>query len=166
LIISLSIAKIPAMSDKNPANNKIIQLRIIYLIVSFLVFLAGLAIYIFFRSNNIILFNFFPKPSFLDNFPIPIAADNIWKYMFLFNLPDGLWFLSGLLLIRAVWLINKKWQVVYSGIFVIIALTMEISQLSVKIPGTFDWLDILFMAFFAFVESLIFILFIKKRVIL
>jgi hypothetical protein len=85
--------------------------------------------------------------------------------MFLFNLPDGLWFLSGLLVIRAVWLTNLKWRAIYFGIFIFIALSLEISQLFEGIPGTFDLLDIVFVAFFACVESAIFILFIKRSVL-
>lgn len=84
--------------------------------------------------------------------------------MFLYNLPDGLWFLSGLLLIRAVWLTNKKWWVFYCGIFILIALLMEISQLIETVPGTFDLLDIVFFIFFTFMENLIFNLRIKRGV--
>jgi hypothetical protein len=85
--------------------------------------------------------------------------------MLLFNLPDGLWFLSGLLLIRAIWLDNPKWRVIYFYIFFLIALFMEIIQIFEGIPGTFDFLDIGFMVFFALAESLIFNKFINRSII-
>ena len=140
------------------------QLKLVYCITALMAFFCGISIYAFFRNLNIILFQFFPKPFFLDVLHCSIRSNSLLKSMFLYNLPDGLWFLSGLLLIRAVWLTNKKWWVFYCGIFILIALLMEISQLIETVPGTFDLLDIVFFIFFTFMENLIFNLRIKRGV--
>ena len=83
----------------------------------------------------------------------------------LFSLPDGLWFLSGLLFIRALWLTNAQWRNLYFGIFAAAAFVLEIGQNFSLMPGTFDALDILFMGIFAFMESVIFNLFVKRRMV-
>ena len=145
-------------------RNRVCRLRIVYFAAAFLFFLAGMAIYAFFRNLNIMLFEFFPKPSFLSMLHFPVRADNIFLSMFIFNLPDGLWFLSGLLIIRVIWLANPKWTAVYIGIFSFIALSLEISQLFEGVSGTFDPLDILFMAFFAILESVIYNKFSKSKI--
>jgi len=137
-------------------KDKNICLKRIYFISAVIVFLCGIAIYTFFRNLNIVLFQYIPKPLFLDSLYIPVKQKNIFIMMFLYNLPDGLWFLSGLLLIRTIWLDNHRWRLIYFIIFSFIALTIEISQLFAAVPGTFDLFDIVFMAFFAFLESVIF----------
>ena len=149
------------MSCKLRHNFSYNQIKLIYYFAAFLVFLTGIVIYTFFRNHNILLFQIFPKPVFLDMLHFPVRANGVWMSMLLFNLPDGLWFLSGLLVIRAVWLANPKWNAIYFYVFVLIALVMEISQISDNFPGTFDFLDIVFMAFFAFTESIIFNLFVN-----
>jgi len=156
------------MGNLELLNNKIYPyklLRFPYYITSLLVFLIGLSIYILFRNNNILLFQVFPKPVFLEMFPLRVRADSILMSLFLYNLPDGLWFLSGLLIIRAVWLTNIKWRLVYFCIFSIIALSMEIFQIFDTIPGTFDFLDIVFMAIFSILENSFFYLFVKRNIL-
>ena len=142
------------------------RLKLSYCFAAFLVFLGGAAIYVFFRNHDVLLFQVFPKPLFLETLRFPVRTNNILMSMFLFNLPDGLWFLSGLLIIRAVWLANHKWRAVYACLFAFIALFMEILQIFENIPGTFDVLDIVFMAFFGFAENVIYNIFAKRRIIL
>ena len=127
--------------------------------------LSGIAVYVFFRNFDMILFRFIPKPVFLGTLFIPVKNDSITSSLLLFNLPDGLWFLSGALFIRALWLTNAKWRILYFGIFAAVALALEIGQNFSFAPGTFDALDILFMGLFAFLESIVFNLFIKRRII-
>ena len=74
--------------------------------------------------------------------------------MLIYNLPDALWFLSGILFIRFLWFNDKKWQWIYIVCFYVIAAGIEFSQLSNNVPGTFDVLDLLFMGIAAFVEGL------------
>ena len=147
-------------------ENYIRRLKLIYFIAVFVAFLGGMSIYAFFRNiDNMILFQFIRKPSFLVSLYIPIKSNSIWSNMFKFNLPYGLWCLSGLLLVRAVWLNNTKWQVIYKGIFIAIVMSYVILKLPGVIHGTFDVLDLIFIGFFAFLESLFFILFIRRKIV-
>jgi glycopeptide antibiotics resistance protein len=74
-----------------------------------------------------------------------------------------LWFVSGILLLRFIWFYRFKEQKVYVACFYGIGTIFEISQLSEKIPGTFDFLDLLFMGIGAFVEGLLYNIFVKRR---
>jgi len=65
-----------------------------------------------------------------------------------------LWALSGLLVIRAIWLTNAKWRAIYGGVFIAAASSFEISQMSENIPGTFDVLNIASYGVSAFLESM------------
>jgi len=142
-------------------NNE--QIKLAYYIASPVVFIGGIAIYAFFRNiNNMILFRFFPKPSFLSSLYIPIKTDSIVFYMFIYNLTYGLWCLSGLLLVRAIWLHNTKWRAIYGGIFIAVVMSYVLLKIPGIIPGTFDVLDLIFMGFFAFLESIIFNMFIRR----
>jgi hypothetical protein len=130
------------------------------------VFLGSIAIYAFFRNiDNLVLFQFFPKPSFPASPRVPLGTNTILGYLFVFNLPHGLWCLSGLSVIRAIWLTNTKWRAIYGGIFLAVISSLEISQLNEKIPGTFDVLDLTFYGVSAFLESIVFNMFIKRRFI-
>ena len=141
------------------------RIRLTYIIASFLVFLGGITIYVFFRNHNVLLFQFFPKPAVLDLLHFPVRIDNVLVSLFLYNLPDGLWFLSGLLLIRAVWFTDFKWRALYACLFGLVAVSMEISQIFDSVPGTFDLLDIAFMALFALAESTFFNMSIKRSIV-
>jgi len=151
------------MKKQQGRCNNLKRLKSVYCIASFIAFLGGVAIYAFFRkNNNMALFRFIPRPSFLDSLHIPIQSDSIWSNMFIYNLPYGLWCLSGLLLIRTVWLLNAKWRAIYGGIFIFMVMLYVILKLPGIIPGTFDVLDIIFMGSFAFIEGIIFKLFIRR----
>jgi hypothetical protein len=153
------------LKEQFNAMKKNNYLKQIYYLLAFTVFLAGVVIYVFFRNtNNIILFDYIPKLSFLSTLYISVKKDSIWFYMLQYNLPDGLWCLSALLLIRIIWLANTSWRAMYSGIFIVMALFFEFLQIFEKIPGTFDLFDLLFICTFAFLESIIFYYFIKRRI--
>ena len=147
------------------ASNEITHIRQKYYFAAILSLLSGFLIYIFFRNHNVLIFRIFLKPSFLESIYFPAVSDSIFISMFLFNLPDGLWFLSGLLIIRAVWITNPKWRLIYFLIFSFAALFMEISQIYNTVPGTFDFLDIVFMMLFAITEYFIFIKYSKRSIL-
>ena len=141
------------------------RIRLLYCGAGFAALFSSFAIYAFFWNLNMILFRFIPKPAFLDMFFIPVKSDSMARSVLLFNLPDGLWFLSGALFIRALWLANAKWHFLYFGIFAAAALALEMMQIFPAMLGTYDALDILFMGIFAFLESFIFNFFIKRRIV-
>jgi len=148
----------------NVSGKKFMKSKLAYCVAAFTAFMGGVCIYAFFRNiDNMVMFKFFPKPSFLTSLYNPIKLDSIWTNMLVYNLPYGLWCLSGLLLVRAVWLHDAKWRTVYSSFFIAVAMSYVLLKLPGIIPGTFDVLDLIFMGFFAFLESIIFNLFIRRK---
>lgn len=140
------------------------KLRLVYCLAALAAFLAGIAIYALFRNiDNMVLFRYFRQPSFLAAPRIAIGTDTILGYLFVFNLPHGLWALSGLLVIRAVWLTDTRWRAVYAGMFVAAASTIELMQLGETMPGTFDVLDLASYGIAAFLESVVYSKFTKRR---
>ena len=151
------------MNKQMVGKKHIRSFKIAYYIAAFMAFLVGVAIYAFFRNiNNMILFHFFPKPLFLASLYNPIKTETIWSNIIIYNLPYGLWCLSGLFLVRGVWLHNEKWRAIYSGIFITIVMLYVILKIHGITPGTFDVIDLIFMGFFAFIESFIFYMFIRR----
>jgi hypothetical protein len=147
-------------------NISVKKIRLIYCLAALCAFSGGVAMYALFRDcNALVLFRFLPKPSFLGAPRIAVNTDSIWAYLFVFNLPHGLWCLSGLSVIRAVWLTNAKWAAVYGGIFLVIISSLELSQLLENRLGTFDPLDLASYGFCAFVESIIYFTFIRRRIV-
>jgi len=139
--------------------------KALYGLLSLFTLLAGIAIYLLFRDlNNIVLFKWIPKPAFVETVLVPlqpsIAADFL-RY----HLPDTLWFVSAVLFLRFLWFYRYKAQTAYIVCFYGIAFALETSQLSQKVPGTFDWLDLLFMGVGAFVEGLLYKYFAKRRIV-
>ena len=129
--------------------------RRLYGILSLLFLLMGMGIYLFFRDMNMLLFNWIPKPNFIGSFSVNIKP-TIFSSLFLYNFPDILWFLSGILFLRFIWFFENKWQNIYLLSFYVFAVIMEISQLSENVPGTFDILDLSFMGIGAFIEGLLY----------
>ena len=78
-------------------------------------------------------------------------------------MPDTLWFLSAILFLRFIWFYKTKTQTAYIVCFYGIGLVLETSQLSERVPGTFDWLDLLCMGIGAFAEGLLYKLFTTRR---
>jgi len=135
--------------------------RYFYGLASLISLVLGMCIYLFFRDiNNMILFRWVPKHEFAETVLFQLKPSN-FSYVFKYNMPDMLWFLSGILLLRFIWYYRIKEQNVYVLCFYVAGFVFEISQLSNKIPGTFDLLDLLFMGIGAFVEGLLY-----KKIIL
>jgi hypothetical protein len=133
-----------------------------YGLASVISLLLGMGIYLFFRNANMLIFELIPKPEFFQKLYIPLKH-SLFSSLLLYNLPDALWFLSGILFLRFLWFHNEKWQRIYILCFYGIAVIFEISQLSENVPGTFDWLDLLFMGVTAFVEGLLYKFFARRR---
>jgi len=129
--------------------------RQLYGFASFVVLFLGIGIYLLFRNTNMLIFEQIPKLEFFNKIYLPVKH-SVFSSMLLFNLPDALWFLSGIFFIRFLWFNNKKWQVIYLISFYGIAFFIEATQLFENVPGTFDVLDLLFMSITAFVEGLLY----------
>jgi hypothetical protein len=139
------------------------KIRLLYGLLSLLALVFGMVIYLLFRDlNNMVLFVRIPKPVFLKTILIPLRPStfsNIVRY----NVPDMLWFISAILFLKFIWFYKAKMQTTYISCFYGIGLVIEISQLSEKIPGTFDWLDLLFIGIGAFFEGLLYNKFVLRR---
>jgi|TergutMp193P3_1026864.scaffolds.fasta_scaffold175643_2 hypothetical protein len=125
-----------------------------YLKASIISLFIGFCIYILFRNiENLLFFTKLNLGHFNNNYfkLTPSIFSNIIKY----NIPDMLWFLSGILFVRYIWFDKNYEQKIYIFIFCGIAFFTEISQLKDNIPGTFDPLDLIFMGLGAFLEGFI-----------
>jgi len=139
------------------------RIRLFYGLLSLLTLLAGIVIYLLFRDlNNIVLFAWIPKPEFLETVLIPLNPSTLTDFL-RYHLPDTLWFISAILFLRFIWFYKAKTQTAYIVCFYGIGLVFEISQLSKKVPGTFDWFDLFFMGIAAFVEGLLYKIFTTRR---
>jgi len=142
------------------------RLKQAYYIAAIAALFSGMAIYVFFRdSKNMLLFHYLPRWSFMNTLYSPIKSNSIWTDMFIFNLPYGLWCLSGLLFIRAVWLTEKNCRNIYRIVYIAIVMSYVFLKLPGITPGTFDVLDLAFMGSFAFLESIIFNIFVRRRIV-
>jgi len=136
------------------------NIKAIYGLASIFTLIIGMIIYLLFRDlNNMLLFRWIPKLAFFQNFEYIQLTPSVLSYILMYNIPDMLWFVSGILFLRFFWFYKPREQKIYVLCFYIIGTVFELSQLSKHIPGTFDFLDLLFMGIGALVEGLIY----KKR---
>jgi hypothetical protein len=145
------------LAKKNEAAVAPINLKLLYRCAAIFCLLGGTAIYIFFRNvDNLVLFHFFSKPGFLYGLPVSVHTGNVFVSVFVFQGPSILWLLSGLFIIRSIWLANKKWMQIYVISFAIITVVNELCQLLPYIPGVFDIRDLFALCITAFLESVTF----------
>jgi hypothetical protein len=133
-----------------------------YGLLSLLSLITGMGIYLFFRNLNMVLFEWIPKPGFVGVFSVMVASSFLSSIL-LYNLPDMLWFLSGIMFLRFIWFYDVKWQSIYLICFYGIALIIETRQMSENVPGTFDIFDLIFMGIGAFIEGLLYKTAVKRR---
>lgn len=104
----------------------------------------GGATYLLFRPTSLLLFSWLEKINMLDY--IDTARGNInfslpeWV---IYSLPDGLWLLSYMLVIGAIWDFDLKHSAPALFFLPALALISELLQLPGIVPGTFDPGDIL-----------------------
>ena len=138
---------------KNGARHQ--KRKIFYGLASISSLLIGILIYRLFRDmSNMILFSLLPKTVFAGTVPIQLNPSP-FSSILMYNLPDMLWFLSAILFLRFIWFYRTKIQKLYVLSFYGISAIFEISQLSEKVPGTFDFLDLIFMGAGALAEGLL-----------
>jgi len=139
------------------------NLRAFYGLLSFSSLISGMVIYLLFRDlNNMLLFMWLPKLAFTGTVLIPLRPSFFFDAL-KYNLSDTLWFLSAILFLRFIWFYKTQIQKIYIHSFYAIAAIFEICQLSKKVPGTFDLLDLFFMGVCAFIEGLLYNTSIKRR---
>jgi len=129
------------------------NLRLVYGISSLAALSIGFLCYYFFRDSNLIFYNMFNINITHNNLYVP---GNFLSYFLKYNLCDGLWLFSGILLLRFIWFGNPGIGNYYIIIFICAALLLELLQIMEYVPGTFDILDMLTMAIFALLERCIY----------
>jgi hypothetical protein len=130
------------------------KLPLIYFLLSIFSMAIGFLAYYFLRENKILiykLFHFLPK----NNNTITFSNKSFWVDFLRYNLPDGLWLLSILLFLRAVWHNDPKTFLIYKTCIIFIGFFLEALQISDTIPGTFDFLDLVTMGSIILVESIV-----------
>ena len=128
-------------------------LRPMYFLLSALTLTAGFLIYYLFRDGNMLIHQwcaFLPQNTAV----IPFSRPSFLVDFFRYNLPDGLWVLSGLLFLRALWHEQPKTLLAYRLCFLFIAFLLEALQVFDGIAGTFDVLDVVTMGSIALFESM------------
>jgi hypothetical protein len=103
--------------------------------------LAGFALYLFFRNNELPFRSLNAVRDFIR--PLKSAIPTIIRG----SLPDALWLLSGILFVRLLWRNDARCRTVYLCLFYLMAFLSEILQAFRLIPGTFDTYDL--CAYFA-----------------
>jgi len=118
-------------------------------IFAFITISIGGIIYVCFRDENILLF------AGLRYFNINYSlfrqvhlGNNFISEFIIYNLPNGLWALSGLLFLQT-FLMDKKILNIYSLIYAGVCLLYETGQYFNIVPGTFDILDIVAIIIFS-----------------
>jgi hypothetical protein len=128
-----------------------------YLFLSLFFLLTGMLVYFLFRNVDMLLFDWFSGLKVFNRLYFPVdTKGNVVLSVLIYSVPDGLWLLSGILFIRAVWWGSRKISDVYALVFCLIAVLFEMFQLFEKIPGTFDMFDLILLVSIAFIEGLIF----------
>jgi hypothetical protein len=141
------------------------RIRMLFGLSSFLTLILGMCVYLFFRDlSNMIIFKFVPKPEFAKTVLVPLKP-SVFSYFIKYNLPYVLWFLSGILLMRYIWFFNIKAQRVYVFCVYGLGFLYVMCKLLEKFPGTFDWLDLLFMGIGAFVEGLLYKFYVRRKIV-
>jgi len=134
-------------------------IRPVYAISSLAALSAGFLCYYFFRDSNLLFYTIFNLNITHSNVPL---AHNLFSDFLRYNLCDGLWLVSGILLLRFIWFGNPRTGNYYIIVFMCVALLLELLQIRKNFPGTFDILDIFTMVTFALLERCIY-LYINQR---
>lgn len=119
--------------------------QIIRITLSMIFLLIGGLIYVAYRDQSLVMFNWFniiglSEP--VDYLRGLVQGEGIYGWV-KYSLPDGLWLFSYMFIIDAIW--NGK-RNAYSTLFIwglpIVALLSECLQYFGLCPGVFDWMDL------------------------
>ena len=121
----------------------------------------GIVIYIFFRSNSLMLFKWlnvlFPMSEIEPIREYTLLLTPYLPDWFLFSLPDGLWMFSFVCFIFSIWGNKLNFNTIFWITFVfLISISHEFGQLFNYFPGTFDIYDITFYLLGALIPILLF----------
>lgn len=104
----------------------------------------GGATYLLFRPTSLTLFSWLEKINMRDYIDTARGSINLsLPEWLIYSLPDGLWILSYMLVIGAIWDFDLKNSAPALFFLPALALISELLQLPGIVPGTFDFGDIL-----------------------
>jgi hypothetical protein len=127
----------------------------------FLPLFIGLLIYIFFRSDNIVVVNWVFKHDYFGMLSRIKTTSNL-PYSLKFCLPNALWYFSFQSYMLLVWNDERKYKaIIFVAIFVFV-IAIEFMQKNGIIRGTFDIEDILYIV----IATLVLLIFHKNSLIL
>ncbi|GHV06839.1 hypothetical protein FACS189485_16050 [Spirochaetia bacterium] len=141
----------------------ITYIRVILLIAALASFISGVLVYAFFRNSDLLVYRITGRPIVLNRLYQTQGNSGPLSDILVYNVPDGLWLLSGILFIRTLWPDKGAEGKIYILIFCFLAVLFEVLQLFNFMPGTFDVLDLMAMVLSAFVEGVIFTCFVQRR---
>ena len=132
--------------------------KYLHLIINIILpILLGTLIYIVYRTDDLIMFNWLSLFGFQDSVNY-IRNNNIFSqapFWFKYNFSDGLWIYSFTNMIFLLWIDNiNKSNFYYIYFFTILACVFELLQFFEIFPGTYDFSDILFYLIFGFLPFL------------
>lgn len=123
------------------------MIRALKIAALFLPVVVGGFIYIIFRTERLIMFNWFEYLRLSDQINILKNIRNICSFpnWVIYSLPDGLWTFSYVSISLQIWKFSMTRQNIFWIFSIpIVAVLSEFFQLFRLIPGTFDLIDIIF----------------------
>jgi hypothetical protein len=137
--------------------------KILLFTASFCCLLAGALIYCLCRDSGLLVFDITGRPAFWGRLRLIYPGSGLPAGILAYNIPDGLWLLSGLWCLRALWLDNEPKGAMYTRIFFVLALLFEGLQRFDRIQGTFDSGDLITYTIAAFIEVVFYSSFIRRK---
>lgn len=119
--------------------------KILQIALSLFLILIGGLIYLAYRSNTLLMFEWFTDIGLITDVEAlrEYCSEFLLPNWIIYSFPDGLWLLSYMLLVDAIWGEGYGNQhLLWLLILPIIALISELMQLFISQLGTFDIMDL------------------------
>lgn len=139
--------------------------KVISYLLSSLLFLIGGFIYIAFRTTSLLMFKWFDILGLSDAIYTIRAGVSDYKIAsswVLYSLPDGLWTMSYVIVMAALWDFDYCRHYLIVLFIPFLAIASEILQVFGLVHGTFDWVDLI-TYITATILGIIYCSFIKNR---
>ena len=112
--------------------------------------LLGGLIYLLFRSETLFMFRWAESVGAGDAlYAVRLVTSAAFPELpgwVLYSLPDGIWVYAGTVQFRLIWRNESDWPAnVWRWLIFILALASEVGQALGFVPGTFDWVDAVFI---------------------
>jgi hypothetical protein len=140
--------------------DKDISIRIAKAVVGGTALIIGGLIYIKYRSESLLMFDWFRGlglTEYIEYFRNNDKTPNVYGWV-KYNMPAGLWLFAYMYLIDSIW--GKDNNIIYQCFLYIlpfIAIISELMQYVGIVPGTYDYMDLL-----SYVFSIVLFIIIKK----